>query len=739
MTNFSGARDMLAPGQVAVFEPGVGTQDEASTGFNLRRIWQIVNRNRLFIGLIIVGMLCVGFLATILMVPQYVGTARVLVEQETEKIIEQQGSSSSSSYFDADRFLQTQVGIIQSRSLALRVVDSGKFAAKSEFYAAMGGKMPQAEDVEGVKDIQAALAEMRRNTATELLQKHLSVDLPAESRLVAINVKSSDAALSARLANMFANAFIESNLNRQVDSSAYARQFLQQQLADARVHLENSERGLNQYSRAAGLIRLTGQGQNADQETTLSITNDTLVQVNSAASQATADKIAAKDRWDAVSDVPVLSMSQVLQNPAIQALIEQRGKLEGQLADERARHLDDFPGVVALKAQLTETNRQIDVVGRSIKNSMRLDYEAARQKEETLLGRVQELRDAAMTEQDRGVQYSVLKRVRDTNRALYDTLLSRYNELNATSGSAFNNVSLVDQAEMPKQPSSPNLALNLVLSLLVGVGLAGIFITLRELLDDSIRVPDDVETKLSLPLLGLIPMPADADVDEALTDLKSGVSEAYNSLSANLRLLSAEGAPRTIAFTSSQSGEGKSTTARAVSQRLSQNGRRVLLVDADLRRPTLHARMSSKNKLGLSAVISGDLKLEDAIETSPFDNLYYLSALPQPADPSMLLGSTRFDAVFGQMKNMFDIIIVDCPPVLGLSDTPLLASRTEAVVFIVEAGQNHRGGIKAALRRLAMAKAHLVGAVLTKFDPKDSGSAYKYYGYSYYNYEQRHD
>lgn len=737
MTHYSGGRDKLEPGQVAIFEPSEALQEHATPGFELRRAWQAIVRNIIGIAAIVGGVLVAGFVVTLLMIPQYSGTARVIVEQETEKIIEQKGSNSSTSYLDADRFLQTQVGIIQSRSIALRVVDSKKLADDAGFYNAMGASMPVADDVQGAKNVRVALDELRRNSAADLLQKHLSVDLPADSRLVAIKIGSADASLSASLANSFASSFIENNLNRQVDSSAYARQFLQQQMEDARIQLENSERGLNQYSRAAGLIRVAGQGQNADQETMLSITNDTLVQLNNSASQATADRIAAQDRWDSVANVPVLSMGQVLQNPAIQGLIEQRGKIEAQLADERARHLDDFPGVVALKAQLSETNRQIDGVGRSIRNSIRLDYEAAKQKEDTLVAQVAELRDLAMVEQDRGVQYNVLKRVKDTNRALYDTLLSRYNELNATSGAAFNNISVVDWAEVPKVPSSPNLMLNVLLSLLIGLGLAGIFVALRELLDDSIKVPADVEAKLGLPLFGLIPVPGPEGIEDALADLKSGVSEAYSSLAANLRLLSSAGAPATIAFTSSQSGEGKSTTSRAVAQRLAQNGKRVLLIDADLRRPTLHVHMSSRTKPGLVGLISGEETFEQVLEPSAFENLHYLSALPQAIDPSMLLGSTRFDFILSELKSMYDIIVIDCPPVLGLSDTPIIASRVEAVVFIVETGENHQGGIKAALRRLAMVKARVVGAVLTKFDPKNSSVAYEYYGHNYYNYEER--
>lgn len=735
-----GSDGWVEPGRVSIYEPGgdYGGETQGALGLDLHRIWIALRRNILWIGAIVGATVVLGLVVTLLMVPQYVGTSRVLVEQEAEKIIEDQSSSAAgSSYWDADRFLQTQMGIISSRSLALRVVEAGGLAEKAEFYAALGEEMPDAGDVTDKRDPAQALATLRRDTAADLVQENLDVKLPDESRLISVSFRSADPALSAQVANLVAENFIENNLARQVDSSAYARQFLQKELEEARDKLEASERDLNQYSRAAGLIRIAGQGQNADQETTLSVTNDSLIQVNAAASQATAERIAAQDRWRTISGQPVLSLAQVLQNSAVQSLLEQRGKAEADLAQERSRHLEAHPSVKALEAQIAGINRQIDAIGNSIKNSVKLDYEAAREKEQTLLGRVNEIRAAAMNEQDRGVQYSVLKRVKDTNRALYDTLLVRYNELNATSGSAFNNVSLVDRAETPKFPASPNLLLNLLLSLLLGAGLAVVFVVLRELMDDSLRSPDDVEAKLGFPLLGLIPKTEDADMEEAFADPKSGINEAYNSLVANIRLSSPAGVPSTLIVTSSQAAEGKSTSSRAIAENLARFGKRVILVDADLRRPTLHARMSSRKKAGLSAVITGALSVEDAIEATAVENLYYMSGLPQPPEPSLLLGSARFDEVIADLKTRFDVVMIDCPPILGLSDTPTIAHKADGVIFVVDAGHNHRGGIKSALRRLSMVNARVLGIVLTKFDPKDSSSSYAYYGYHYYNYGDR--
>ena len=414
-------------------------------------------------------------------------------------------------------------------------------------------------------------------------------------------------------------------------------------MQDTRQRLEESERELNQYSRAAGLIRVPGQGQNADQETTLSITNDSLVQVNLATSQATANRVAAQEQWQNIADVPVLSVPQVLANPAVQSLIQQRSQAQAALAEEQARHLDEHPSVQALQAQVGQLEEQIENVGASIKRSVYLDYQAALDRERALQGQVGQLRSAALTEQDRGVEYNVLKRVAETNRSLYDTLLERYNELNATAGATSNNISLVDRADIPREPSSPNLPLNMALAMLAGFALAGAFVFLREQFDDTIRSPDDVEAKLGLPLLGLIPVADEDEVANAKNTDISNIGEAYRSLVANLRFATPAGLPRSIVVTSAQAAEGKTTSAQAMALNLARMGRKVLLIDADLRRPTLHRLLDEVPDHGLTEVIAGQVPLGEATHPSGHDNLSYITAMPKPSDPCLLYTSDAAD------------------------------------------------------------------------------------------------
>ncbi|WP_324827097.1 GumC family protein [Qipengyuania zhejiangensis] len=717
--------------------PAMDSEEDKFFDIDLRRILAAVRRNIIPAAIIVVGVVALGAILTLLMVPQYVATSRVLVEQQAEQILEDSTMPAQAAYQDADRFLQTQLDVIRSRSLAERVVEANGLDDRGEFFEALGAEIPTAESLSEAGLPSDQLDAVRKDSAIALIQESTSVALPVDSRLVAISFESANPTLSAELANSVAENFIEANLARKFDSSAYARQFLGQQLEDARTKLEESERELNSYSRAAGLIRITGQGANADTETTLSVTNDTLVQLNAAASAATAERIAAENRWRNVSGVAVTSIPQVLQNPAIQSLLRQRSEVESALAEERARHLADHPNVQALQAQTAEINREIQTVGNSIKNSVKLEYESALDRENAIRSRVGDVRSDALNEQDRGVQYNILKREAETDRALYNTLLTRYNELSATAGATSNNITLVDLANIPREADSPNLKLNLLLALIAGVALAGGFIFMREQFDDVMRDPDDVERKLGLSLLGLIPRVTDGTPEEELEDAKSPISEAYRSLVTNLRYSTSHGIPSSMAVTSSQSSEGKTTTSNRLASEFAQLGKRTLLVDADLRRPTLHRRTNQRERDGLTSLLAGERTIEEVIFASDIPNLSYMTALPIAPDPAALLRTDAFANLVEKLTSQFDCVIFDAPPVLGLSDAPMIAAHVEATIMVIDSTAGGRGSSKASVRRLRMVGANIMGAVLTKFDPKAGNGSYSYYGADYYTYETR--
>ncbi|MFW2351278.1 GumC family protein [Qipengyuania sp.] len=713
--------------------PETPAENDALFNVDLRSIYVAVQRNLWPIVGIVGVALILGVVITLLTVPRYVASSRVLIEQQEDQIIEMDPVSYNSPK-DAELFLRTQTDVIRSRSLALRVVESEGLADDAAFFDALGHELPTEEDVDPASLDKDGLPELRRELAVELLQENLQVDLPIDSRLVSISFGSASPTISARIANSVATNYIESNLARKFDSSAYAREFLSQQLGDARKNLEQSERDLNQYSREAGLIRVGGQGQNADRETTLSVTNESLVQLNQAASQAASERVAAQDRWESIRSQPILSIPQVLSNSAVQSLISERSRVASALAEERVRHLNDHPNVQALESQVARVDEQIESLGNSIKRSIRLEYEAAKEREESLQGRVAGLRSEALSEQDRGVQYNVLRREAETARALYDALLTRYNQLSATAGAASNNVSIVDLAEPPRSPDSPKPVINMLVALLAGLGVAGLFVFLREQLDDVLRSPDDVERKLGVPMLALIPKVEEDRISDELSDPKSPISEAYQSLLTNLRYSSGEGLPATLTVVSATASEGKSTTAHTLARELANNNRRTLLVDADLRRPTLHRRMEQRDRPGFTSILAGEMAVSDVVTPGPVPNLFYMTALPIPPAPSGLLATADLEGIIKELRETYDHVVFDSPPVLGLSDAPTIAVHVDSVLFVVDASAGKRGSVKTSMRRLNMVGAPVSGVVLTKFDASKISGAYSYYGYDYYDY-----
>lgn len=710
-------------------------EEEVDFSSLLRSLIGIVRQNFVLIASVVASVALIGIVATLLMAAKYQASAQVLIEDRADQIIEGSDLQEAVSGSDTERFLQTQLGIMQSRALARTVVQSGKLDSDHSFFEGFGRQIPSEPGMS-----QAKLATVREAHATDLLLAGLAVTIPRDSRIATISITTRNPELSAKLANLYADRFIDYNLNQKYDSSSYARKFLADQLDETRSKLAQSERDLNQYARAAGLIRVSNQGEGGPQDAALSVTNSRLVQLNTAAATATAERITAQNRWETIADKPALSITEVISNGAVMQMVAAKAQAEGDLADELSRHRDDYSTVKAKRAEIAEMDRRIASLAGSIKRSAQIDYQAALEQEESLRQQVGKLRDEALQEQDRGVQYSVLKRVADTNRALYESLLSRYNQLNASAGSASNNVAIVDRAIVPGRPSSPSMPLNFFISLVLGILLAAAIVTLKELLDDAIRSPGDVEKKLGLPLLGLIPLSNKEDIEHDLADRRSGISEAHRSLVTNLTYSTASGLPHVLIVTSSREGEGKSTTARSIATDVAMLGKRTLLVDADLRRPTLHRYVKNAGTSGLTDALIGQKSFDEVVHASDeIPSLSYVTALPVPPDPGLLLAGQGLATFIEQARERFDVVVLDCPPLLGLSDVPIIANYADGVLFIIDASSFHRGAIKSALRRLSMVNVRMLGVVLNRFSPKSGSDDYGYYGYNYYNYGNKQD
>lgn len=707
---------------------GYGYRGQGALGDVIRYVLALVRRNLLVILGVLASTLVASVTFTMLQTPIFTAQTEIQINDQGDQVLgnELDATNIANVGWDTERFLNTQLDIVKSRGLALRVADKLHLLEDRKFFEAMQAEQPG----------RSVRPEVKREQVVKLLRHNMTIELPESSRIATISFSSSNSEVSARIANAFAEEFIQSNLQRRFDSSAYARGFVSEQLDEAKVRLENSERALNAYAREAGLIRQPSTPNSQGQEQS-SVTAASLMQLNEAASAAQARRAEAEAKWTAELAAPLLSSQVVLANPTVQSLMTKRSTIASDLQDARSRYLPNHPAVSRLESELAGVERQLDRAARQVRDSVQAEFAAARAAEDGLKQRVQQLQSATMAEQDRSVRYNILAREADTNRSLYDGLLQRYRELNAAAGIASSNVAIIDRADPPLTPSSPNPLKNLLIGLVGGIAIAGLVVFLRDQLDDRIRVPEDVEEKIQVPLLGVIPLDAQLEPLGSLDDPKSPLSEAYNSLRGSLFHATSMGLPKVLLVTSAQPSEGKTTTCFAIARSMALAGKRALLMDADLRRPSLHRVAKVENTVGLSTLLTSSGPVSSVTQNSDDPNLSFIPSGPIPQSPTELLSSPRMAALLEEAARDYDVVIVDCAPVLGLADSPLLSAIVDGVLLVVEADRGRGGALKTAIRRLRSMNPVILGAVLTKFDAQSAGNRYsEYYGYEYYRYSQ---
>tara|TARA_R110002051_G_scaffold11314_1_gene41255 strand:+ start:954 stop:3221 length:2268 start_codon:yes stop_codon:yes gene_type:complete len=720
----------FVPGGATVegWEAGSLNKDDHLThSFSLAEYWRLTLKHRLLILSVFIAALAIGVVVTLLTTPQYTAATTLQIDREAARVLNVDDAAPRESMIQGEEFFQTQYGLLRSRSLAERVIEALGLDASDAFLETMGVTLPDAG-----RGGTAGRVANRRALVLSTVQKNLGVSPVRGSRLVTVSFTSPSPQLSAQVANAFAEHFIQSNLDRKFDSSSYARQFLEDLITQTKTKLEDSERQLVAYATRQQIINVNDGSNNPGENQSLASNN--LVALNGALAQARAARVGAEEKWRQASSAALMSLPEVLENSAIQRMSENRATLEAQYQQQSAQYRPEFPEMLQLKAQIDELNRQINVMARSIRDSIRGQYVVAANQERSLDGQVNGLKADVLDLRDRTIQYNILQREVDTSRTLYDGLLQRYKEVGVTGGVTTNNISIVDRADAPSKPSSPKLLLNLALAMLMGLGLGVLAAFVLEALDESLATPDDVEAKLGIPVLGAIPLLAKGEMPAvAIANLRSAFSEAYYSLRTALQFSTPDGAPGSILVTSSRPAEGKSTTSFALAQNFARGGKRVLLIDGDLRNPSMHRLVGVDNEKGMSNLLSGSANLDAVVHKTGVENLSFVSCGPLPPNPAELWGGDRIRTFLDEALTRFDHVIIDGPPILGFADAPILAATVGGTLFVLESKGTRRGQARGAMRRLKMGSARLLGVVLTKFNAK--ATSYGGYDYSYdYNY-----
>lgn len=692
---------------------------------------RIAKRRKFVIAGTILGFLLAGLILTLLMTPKYTAVTQVEIARESNKIVNLQGVEQEAS--DADQeFYQTQFGLLRSRSLAERVATKLRLNDDPAFFEMFGVDL---EDYGGRRAennrFPAAERGLRTRLAGEVLLENVAIDPTRLSRLVNISVTTPDATLSANIANAWAENFIQATLERRYEATSYARQFLESRLEQLRRRLEDSERRLVSYASNQRIINLPTTGGPSDSRAERSIVAENLASLNAELNKATGDRVKAEARYDQLRTRAGAS-PEALENGAINSLRAKRAELAADYEKLSTQFEPGYPAALALKAQIDQLDRSLTNEERRVSGSIGSEYKGAFEREQELSRRVESLKVGLLDLRRRSIQYNIYQREVDTNRALYDGLLQRYKEIGITGGVGVNNIAIVDTAATPDRQSSPKLILNILLSLILGTFVGAGLALLLEHVDESIMDPADVRQRLGLPLLGTVPRTQDGDPTEALRDRKSELFDAYLAIQANLALATNHGMPRTLAVTSTRPAEGKSTSALSLATTLVRSGRSVVLIDGDMRSPSIHHLLSSELESGLSNYLAGDDNLDGLLVKAEQYGFTAMTAGPLPPNAAELLTSDRLERLLEKLLAKFDNVVIDSPPVMGLADAPLIGSRVEGVIFVVESQGVRARLVRTAVERLTSGGAHIIGTVLTKFDARRAHVGHGYeYGYDY--------
>ncbi|MBV7258270.1 GumC family protein [Erythrobacter crassostreae] len=707
-------------------ENRMATQSQQGKLISLPTIRGILFRQRWLIAGIMVAAAIAGLIVTLLATPMYEARSSVRIEPYGSYIVEgqnvEQGISSNQVY----DLLSTQISIINSRSLAQTVAENLNLG---ERYDLLGGDIDENRPP-NLSD--EAWAESKQGMAASILYGSVGAELPSDNWIIEIIYRSENPVLAAEMANAYAEAFAAFETRDTLDGNEYAQTVLRERIETVRQRLKDAEDNANTYARKNGIVVQATPRE--DGEGTVTVTSSNLASINASASAATANRIAAEQRWRSVQGLPASQLPEVQGNPVLQELIAERTNKQAELVDLRQRYTDEFPRVQNLLGQISALDAQIDQSSGAIKAAVRNAYIVARNQEQALQRELNSATGDTLAEQDRQVQYSVLEREAQALRDQLQALLTRFNEVSTAANVQSGLINPLDMAVVPGSPYAPSLMRNLGLSLVLGAAFAAGLAVLRETLDDLVRSFEEVEDKLGLPLLGHTPFVAEADLDTEGENRFSALIEAYASIRSTIDFA----IPRdknVIQLTSSQAAEGKSTTAVILAELFAGVGRKTLLIDGDLRHPTV-AQLVGKERpeIGFVEVLLGQADLKSAIISGVHENLDILPVGKVPGNPTELFASKQLDDFIAKYRQEYSLIVFDSSPILGLADAPMLARKVDATIFVMEANRVNFGQARSAIKRLSANGGNPVGAILTKYRALEAGQDYNYQ-YGYYEYE----
>jgi polysaccharide biosynthesis transport protein len=698
----------------------------------------ILRKHQWLILSFMLAVVTIASIATFRMQPVYVATTRIEIDRENANILPFQGTDSYDYMVDLENYIETQSKILTSETLALETIRGSALAAQ-----------PEDADSEASSAALAtgSLANQKRPPELGGFLASLGVRRVPNSRLLDVSFESTNPLLASQIVNAHIKNFIDQNRRSHYQSTTEATAWLTDQLDELRIKVKNSEDARLEYEKKNQIWELDDK-QN--------ITTQRFVDVNRQLAE-TQTEVMKKQALYEFARSGDADFVQIRESGSVQELLKKRADTNAQYIDSLNQYGPNFPRVQRLQAQLKELDENVGKEKKAVVLRLESDYHEARQREELLRRTLDQQKAETNQMSERMVQYNMLKRDAEGNKALYDGLLTKLKEAGISSALQSSNIRVVDPAMIPSYPSRPAKARNVLLAFLVGlVGGIGLAL-LREYMDNTVKTPDDVERLARLPSLAVVPTFSDSNSNGRRGRLfpsiatnghqkpvelvaqhlpKSQMSEAFRALRTSLLLSQADHPPQVILVTSALPREGKTTAAANLAVTLAQLGDRTLLIDADLRKPGIGRLLDLGNGkyAGLSSYLAGVSSLDlVTIQHPVIPNLSAIPTGPLPPNSADLLSSHKLADAIAELRTKFKFIVIDTPPIMAATDAVVLSVQADGVLLVVRSGETPKEAFTRARDLLLSVKCHLLGVVLNAVDSSapDYYYSYRYYPYSY--------
>jgi len=715
----------------------------------------------------------VALLVTLLTTRLYTASTRLQMSRQSPIQLQLQENvlhldESDRSVNGTSSFIATQVAALKSRDIAERVIRSEGLATDEAFLHPgsgrkgllnLTGNLVNLLRPRGWDGAPATGSGAERALASEVdpilldrYTRYLSVQDVRGTDLVEVSFTTPSATLSAFLAAAHTEAYIEANEEARRATDVTAKDFLGRQLLESRQQLDKAQDTLGRFAADHPNVAINQEQKTVAQR---------IGEVSSLLTKVEGTRLNLESRYQFLTTPGSDPLAYFLDRPGVQKLHLALLDLRAQRAGLLQRLGQNHPQMLELARNEAELERQLDAEVAAETASVRARYDAARLREEALRHKMAHLEEVAIDLHALGARYDLLKNDVDTAHALHDSLLKQQMETSVNSELAASNVRVIERPEVPQGPSKPRVAVNLVLGLLAGLLAAIGAVFFCDYFDNSVKSSEEVEGFLQLPTLATVPnfalarrsLPRSANGAKGavatpaapisnghggafgpdlvmINDPRSPAAEAFRSLRTQVLFSTAGAPPKVILLTSAGASEGKTVTSVNLATSLAESGSRVILLDVDLRRPNCHRTLGVVNDRGLSSFLAGQADFESVVRPLEGARLFFVPAGPTPPNPAELVGSARMRDTLEELREAYDFVILDSPPVLPVTDAVVLGREADGAVLVVKGHDTPRELLRRARDQLLQANVHLLGAVVNNVDLRwgDSYFYSRYYG-----------